>query len=103
VEAMRMGAYDFITKPITLDLVVLSVKNALDKKRLEEEVEAYHKNLEVLVEARTAALTEANQQLSQEIRERRKAEKELGWKPKIDVENGVKQLVEWVSANKDLF
>jgi CDP-paratose 2-epimerase len=33
----------------------------------------------------------------------RKAEKELGWKPKIDVENGVKQLVEWVSANRDLF
>jgi DNA-binding NtrC family response regulator len=29
VEAMRLGAYDFITKPVTLDLVVLSVKNAL--------------------------------------------------------------------------
>ena len=39
VEAMRLGAYDFITKPITLDLVVLSIKNALEKKRLEEEVE----------------------------------------------------------------
>ena len=59
VEAMRLGAYDFITKPVTLDLVVLSVKNALEKKRLEEEVEAYHKNLEKLVEERTAKLQQA--------------------------------------------
>ena len=28
VEAMRQGAYDFIIKPIDLDLVVLSVKKA---------------------------------------------------------------------------
>ncbi len=56
VEAMRLGAYDFITKPVTLDLVVLSVKNALEKKRLEEEVEVYQKNLELLVEERTSKL-----------------------------------------------
>ena len=59
VEAMRLGAYDFITKPITLDLAVLSVKNALERKRLEEEVEAYHKNLESLVEERTSKLQHA--------------------------------------------
>jgi putative two-component system response regulator len=59
VEAMRLGAYDFITKPITLDLVVLSVRNALEKKRLEEEIEAYHKNLERLVEERTSKLQHA--------------------------------------------
>jgi CDP-paratose 2-epimerase len=33
----------------------------------------------------------------------RKAERVLGWKPKIDVENGVRQLFDWVSANKELF
>jgi putative nucleotidyltransferase with HDIG domain len=59
VEAMRLGAYDFITKPITLDLVALSVKNALEKKRLQEEVEAYHRNLETLVEERTSKLQHA--------------------------------------------
>jgi CDP-paratose 2-epimerase len=32
----------------------------------------------------------------------RKAERELGWKPKIDPDNGVKQLFEWVSANQNL-
>jgi CDP-paratose 2-epimerase len=33
----------------------------------------------------------------------RKAGQVLGWKPKYDVETGVKQLYDWVSANKDLF
>ena len=33
----------------------------------------------------------------------RKAEKSLGWKPKINVETGVKQLFDWVSKNKNLF
>jgi CDP-paratose 2-epimerase len=32
-----------------------------------------------------------------------KAEKELGWKPKIGVEEGVKRLFEWVKKNEDLF
>jgi CDP-paratose 2-epimerase len=33
----------------------------------------------------------------------RKAEKELGWKPQIEVEQGVKQLFDWVSANREMF
>lgn len=32
-----------------------------------------------------------------------KAEKELGWRPKIGVEQGVKMLFDWVKANKSLF
>jgi len=59
VEAMRLGAYDFLIKPADLDFVVLSVKKALEKKRLEEEVDTYHKNLEKLVEERTAKLQQA--------------------------------------------
>jgi putative nucleotidyltransferase with HDIG domain len=59
VEAMRVGAYDFIIKPADLDLVLLSVRRALEKKRLEEEVELYHKNLERLVEERTVKLQQA--------------------------------------------
>lgn len=33
----------------------------------------------------------------------RKAEHELGWKPKVSVENGISRLFEWVQANKNLF
>jgi putative nucleotidyltransferase with HDIG domain len=59
VEAMRLGAYDFIIKPADLDLILLSVRKALEKRRLEEELEAYHKHLERLVEERTAGLRQA--------------------------------------------
>ena len=33
----------------------------------------------------------------------RKAERELGWKPKVDVEQGVEMLFEWVKENQSLF
>jgi len=33
----------------------------------------------------------------------RKAERELGWKPKIGVEEGMKKLFEWVKENRNLF
>jgi len=33
----------------------------------------------------------------------RKAEKELGWKPKIGIEEGVTKLFEWVKENKEMF
>ena len=56
VEAMRMGAQDFLVKPIDLNLMVMSVKKALEKRHLEEQIEAYQKNLEQLVNMRTAKL-----------------------------------------------
>jgi CDP-paratose 2-epimerase len=33
----------------------------------------------------------------------RKAERELGWRPRVNREEGVRKLFEWVSANKSLF
>jgi len=59
VEAMRLGAYDFIIKPADLDLMILSVKKALEKKRLDEELLAYRSHLERLVEERTGKLQQA--------------------------------------------
>jgi two-component system nitrogen regulation response regulator NtrX len=38
VKATRLGAYDFIEKPLSLEKVLLSINNALDYYRLEEEV-----------------------------------------------------------------
>jgi len=37
VKATKLGAYDFLEKPLSLEKVVLTVKNALQQKRLEEE------------------------------------------------------------------
>jgi CDP-paratose 2-epimerase len=33
----------------------------------------------------------------------RKAQRELDWEPKIDLEEGIEMLFDWVNANKDLF
>ena len=37
VKATKLGAYDFLEKPLSLEKVVLTIKNALRQKRLEEE------------------------------------------------------------------
>src|SRR5262245_44708806 len=37
VEAMKLGAYDYITKPFKLDEVNLIIQNALERKRLRDE------------------------------------------------------------------
>jgi two-component system nitrogen regulation response regulator NtrX len=38
VKATKMGAYDFIEKPLSLEKLLLSVNNALEHYRLEEEI-----------------------------------------------------------------
>lgn len=35
IQCIRLGAYDYITKPFNLDEVILSVDKALEKRRLE--------------------------------------------------------------------
>lgn len=37
VEAMRLGIYDFIEKPLTIDRILLTVRNALEKRRLQHQ------------------------------------------------------------------
>ena len=46
VEATRLGAFDFMEKPLERDRVLLVLRNALEKKRLEDEVQAYRLDVE---------------------------------------------------------
>ena len=32
-----------------------------------------------------------------------KVERELGWKPRIDPEGGIDELVSWVTSNREMF
>ena len=50
VKATKLGAYDFIEKPLSLEKTVLSVRNALDRQRLELENRALRQTLEVRYE-----------------------------------------------------
>jgi two-component system response regulator PilR (NtrC family) len=46
VEAMKLGAYDYVTKPFKLDEVDLIIRNGLERKRLRDENSYLRKQLE---------------------------------------------------------
>ena len=43
VEATKLGAFDFIEKPLSTERVLVSVRNALDQQRLTQEVVAFRR------------------------------------------------------------
>src|SRR5207247_6227908 len=45
VEAMKLGAYDYVTKPFKLDEIRLTIANALERKRLQDENRALRTQL----------------------------------------------------------
>ncbi|MFP4055823.1 MAG: HD domain-containing phosphohydrolase [Candidatus Brocadiia bacterium] len=65
VEAMRRGAYDYVTKPFDVNEVVFAVERALHKRQLEVQNWYYRENLETEVELRSSELLESNHRLQQ--------------------------------------
>jgi PAS domain S-box-containing protein len=66
-EMVRMGAYDYLTKPIVKDVLLKAVAGAVERKRLvgekrrlEREIKRHAGELEVRVAERTAELAEAH-------------------------------------------
>jgi response regulator RpfG family c-di-GMP phosphodiesterase len=71
VQAMHQGADDYLVKPLQLDVVLVSLDRALQRKRLEQEVESYRRHLEEMVANRTeqlkTALTEVEDSYGQTL------------------------------------
>jgi len=65
VRAMRSGADDYLVKPLVEEAVVASVQRALQKQRLEQEVENYRHHLEDMVSERTSQLKDAMRRIEQ--------------------------------------
>ncbi len=65
VEAMKQGASDYLLKPSQIRSVAASVERALEKKRLELELENYRLHLEQMVAERTRQLTKALEGIEQ--------------------------------------
>jgi two-component system response regulator AtoC len=47
VQAMKHGAYDFVTKPINLDQLLIIIKKALESRRLSREVLQLKRQMEI--------------------------------------------------------
>ena len=91
IQALRKGAYDYLTKPLDVDLVHSVVARALEKVRLQKDLQRSlekikareaqllkaHNELEQRVEERTAALAQANTALVEQMAARQRMEDEL--------------------------
>ncbi len=58
---LALGAADYITKPINVEIARQRIKNLIEGEQLRKEVEAQRNHLEQLVEARTLALSIAKE------------------------------------------
>src|SRR5436309_5686622 len=63
IEALRAGAFDYITKPFDLQHVEAAVKRAREHQELRRAKRYYENFLEEMVKQRTAELDKANQTL----------------------------------------
>lgn len=63
VTAMKQGAADYILKPFQMDAVIISLRRALEMKRMEAELAEYRQRLENMVEHRTKQLKAAMQRV----------------------------------------
>ena len=58
---LALGAADYITKPINVDIARHRIRNLIERERLRKEVEVHRDHLEELVKVRTKALSIAKE------------------------------------------
>ena len=71
IKALNIGGADYIDKPFQIDEVLLRIKNQLKLQAAQREILQFNHELERRIQERTAQLESANQELQQEIIERR--------------------------------
>lgn len=89
VEAMKLGAYDYVTKPFNRDDLVLTVQRAIEKKALELENERHRLELERRVGEQAGRL----QQQFVELVETLSREHKLLYKLAAQQQGGAKSLL----------
>jgi two-component system, sensor histidine kinase and response regulator len=63
IDALRKGAYDYLSKPFEFDLMKATIARALEKADLQKSLRHYMNKLERMVDERTEALQQANARL----------------------------------------
>ena len=78
IKALHEGAQDYLVKgQADSNLLIRSVRYAIERKQAEEALRTAHDELEIRVKERTAELVSANEALLAEIAERKKAQEAL--------------------------
>ena len=78
IEAIQKGASDYLVKGKYLtNLLVRTIRYSLERRRMEEQLRKHREHLEHEVNERTADLRKVNEQLRNEIEERKQIEQEL--------------------------
>ncbi len=81
VEALEIGANDYVTKPVDFAVALARVNTQIDRKRASEALETLNaelqnanRSLEGRIVERTQSLSAANQKLQEEIEQRQRSE-----------------------------
>jgi DNA-binding response OmpR family regulator len=69
IEAMRLGAINYLIKPFNMELITAEVERGMDRQRLIRENHFYQLELERKVEERTQELQAVCAQLARQLRE----------------------------------
>jgi DNA-binding NtrC family response regulator len=77
IAALRQGVYDYIAKPFDIDMLLIVVKRALEKLRLQREIKTHIQELEQRVADRTKELEETNSRLKRALEELRATQERL--------------------------
>lgn len=67
VEALRKGAYDYISKPFEVEMIKIAVARAMEKARLQRELRRHMEELEQRVAERTRDLEAMNEKLNHSL------------------------------------
>ena len=65
VACLRAGAFEFVEKPLVMDVILAAIEKALEHRRLLVENERYRSRLEDMVRQKSAALLETMEALKQ--------------------------------------
>ncbi len=65
VDALRLDASDFISKPVDIEHLLLSVKRAMDRHKMRTQLKAYTKDLESLLDKKASEIKDAHAMLLQ--------------------------------------